>query len=106
MRSQCSSTVTRLRHTALPYIVAGPKVNNQKIKASKLSSSEVRQRLFAVSIGWIEYKGKYAYWDIPFLHGNESETLDFNQVFHHALLLKVRTLPLCRFACFCTEVYS
>ncbi|KAJ7364120.1 hypothetical protein DFH08DRAFT_1015998 [Mycena albidolilacea] len=34
-------------------------------------------------------KGKYAYWDIPFLHGNESETLDFNQVFHYALLLKI-----------------
>ncbi|KAJ7791391.1 hypothetical protein B0H14DRAFT_3500460 [Mycena olivaceomarginata] len=89
MRSQCSSTVTRLRHAALPHIVAGLKVNNKKIKASKLSSSEVRQRLFAVPIGWSEDKGKYAYWDIPFLHGNESETLDFNQVFRHALLLKI-----------------
>ncbi|KAF7345919.1 hypothetical protein MVEN_01614200 [Mycena venus] len=89
MHSQCSSTVTRLRHAALSHIVAGFKVNNKKVKASKLSSSEVRQHLFAVPIGWSEDKGKYAYWDILFLHGNESETLDFNEVFRHALLLKI-----------------
>jgi hypothetical protein len=44
---------------------------------------------FAVSISWNETNSKYRFWDIPFLHGNESRTLDYNELFCHPLLLKV-----------------
>jgi hypothetical protein len=89
MRSQRYHTAHRLRHDAITHILMGLKVNDQEVNTSQLSTSQSRVLHFAVSIGWNETNSKYRFWDIPFLHGNESRTLDHNELFRHPLLLKV-----------------
>ncbi|KAJ7734208.1 hypothetical protein B0H14DRAFT_3614302 [Mycena olivaceomarginata] len=71
------------------HILKGLKVDDQEVNTSQLSISQSRVLHFAACIGWDETNNKYCFWDIPFLHGNESRTLDYNELFHHPLLLKV-----------------
>ncbi|KAJ7202776.1 hypothetical protein GGX14DRAFT_570453 [Mycena pura] len=110
MKSQCSNTHTRLRKHALQHIltdlvtVPTPAPNAasrstpvpdaaapEPVTPAQLASSTSRFRHFAVRIGWREDKQKYSIWHVPFLHGNESERLDYNQLFRHSLLLMVFT---------------
>ncbi|KAJ7749345.1 hypothetical protein B0H14DRAFT_2636378 [Mycena olivaceomarginata] len=63
-------------------------VDDQEVNTFHLSTSQSRVLHFAVCISWDEVNSKYCFGDIPFLHGNESGNLDFNEVFCHPLLLK------------------
>ncbi|KAJ7223708.1 hypothetical protein C8J57DRAFT_1591521 [Mycena rebaudengoi] len=83
MDSQRSNTVTRLRKQALTQLL------RDSINPSKLATSESRLLHFRHLIGYSEEEKDYLLWDIPFLHANESPTLDFHELFRHPLLLKV-----------------
>ncbi|KAJ7807191.1 hypothetical protein B0H14DRAFT_3483494 [Mycena olivaceomarginata] len=101
MCSQLANTRSRLRGPALPAILSGvpdsrastlnaaDPMPKPDIPASHLRTQESRQLHFRERIGYHSAKNKYKVFGVPFLHGNESDTLDFDQIFRHVFLLKV-----------------
>nr|GAT48040.1 predicted protein [Mycena chlorophos] len=96
MKSQLANTAYRLRKDGLANLVDGLKVpkpaddtTQVRVGVTKLATSERRFDYFKRRIGWIDDTGKYSLFNIPFLHGNETSKLDYNQLFRHPLLLKV-----------------
>ncbi|KAJ7826385.1 hypothetical protein B0H14DRAFT_2817401 [Mycena olivaceomarginata] len=82
MNSQRSHTRTRLRKD-VEHIVP------ERIPAARVATQQSRIQHFRSLIGWDEEKNRYSIWNVPFLHGNESATLDFDEVFRHPILLKI-----------------
>lgn len=82
MKSQCSNTHTRLRG-ALELLMPDMAV-------ADLHTADKRFAAFRNSIGWRERRRRYSIWDVPILHGNSSSEVDFNELFRHPMLLKVR----------------
>ncbi|KAJ7794779.1 hypothetical protein B0H14DRAFT_2392273, partial [Mycena olivaceomarginata] len=82
MNSQRSHTRTRLRKDVHHIVPEG-------IPAARVATQQSRIQHFRSLIGWDEEKNQYSIWNVPFLHGNESATLDFDEVFQHPILLKI-----------------
>ncbi|KAF7371461.1 hypothetical protein MVEN_00000400 [Mycena venus] len=82
MNSQRSHTRTRLRKDVHHIVPEG-------IPAARVATQQSRIQHFRSLIGWDEEKNRYSIWNVPFLHGNESATLDFDEVFRHPVLLKI-----------------
>ncbi|KAF7319605.1 hypothetical protein HMN09_00300900 [Mycena chlorophos] len=96
MKSQLANTAYRLRKDGLANLVDGLKVPKpaRRHNASPRRCHQpghIRTALdyFKRRIGWIDDTGKYSFFNIPFLHANETSKLDYNQLFRHPLLLKI-----------------
>ncbi|KAJ7263887.1 hypothetical protein C8J57DRAFT_1333101 [Mycena rebaudengoi] len=107
MRNQLNNTTSRLRRDGLYNIIHGLKIDPPersdddedeapfedrvpiKVTVSMLATPELRSQYFKVLIGWRADTSEYSIYGVPLLHGNESDTLDFNELFRHRLLLKV-----------------
>ncbi|KAJ7292181.1 hypothetical protein C8J57DRAFT_1589382 [Mycena rebaudengoi] len=83
MDSQCSNSRTRLRKAALPHVLG------DDIPPSRLATPDSRILHFQFKIGYNADDNDYQLWNVPFLHEDESATLDFKKLFRHPLLLKV-----------------
>ncbi|KAJ7880013.1 hypothetical protein B0H14DRAFT_2566510 [Mycena olivaceomarginata] len=83
MRSQLTNTRTRLCRPALPAILSGVPDS----RASTLNAADPMPKPDIPASD--SAKNKYQVFGVPFLHGNELSTLNFNQIFCHVFLLKV-----------------
>lgn len=107
MRNQLNNTTSRLRRDGLYNIIHGLKIDPPersdddedeapfedrvpiKVTVSMLATPELRSQYFKVLIGWRADTSEYSIYGVPLLHGNESDTLDFNELFRHRLLLNI-----------------
>ncbi|KAF7291789.1 hypothetical protein HMN09_01238700 [Mycena chlorophos] len=79
MKSQLANTAYRVRKGAAANILKGLKVpkpsdptKRVSVGVAKLNTSEP----------------EYSIFNVPFLHGNESSLLDYDELFRHPLMLK------------------
>ncbi|KAJ7794032.1 hypothetical protein B0H14DRAFT_3497423 [Mycena olivaceomarginata] len=82
MNSQRWNTRNRLRKEAQHVLP-------DSIPTSWLATEQSRRDHLRTFIGWNSETRKYSIWNAPCLHGNDSNELDYNQVFRHPLLLRI-----------------